>query len=63
MKIGKALCRLGVHRWQRVRLLTRITPFSTTEYGYGVEFTFRVNDAKTVTECARCRARRRMEDT
>lgn len=60
MKIGEALCALGVHRWRHVRLLKRISPVSTNQHG--AEFTFRVDDAETVTECARCRVRR-MEDT
>lgn len=60
MKIGKVLCAVGLHRWRQVRLLKRISPIGTNQHG--ADFAFRVVDAETVTECARCRVRR-MEET
>ena len=53
--IGKALCKVGLHRWRRVRVIKDLSLRGTDGRGQPM---FTVNDSETVVQCARCPKRK-----
>jgi hypothetical protein len=59
---AKACCKIGWHRWRRLRLFNHITLLGASPVGPDAQLSFKVDAADYVDECARC-ARQRPVDT